>query len=344
MSIFNDQDFTEINEQYTTINMKNTFNITAITVSPLLQLDLNGKQRKKFVLIDDEHYLEPFFSANGLRGILRRIMTKDMVEIIRKKNPKFNLTPEDFYLYTSGSSTDKKSINTISWKKVEEIREKAPILSLFGAGLTGISGKCAISDLKPISSITRYKIIQNNDAVEIKKAIPLTNYTVFFRTDDLQKNTDMQNLVDQDDIKKWQNKYYKDVKISKSLKENGDINSEKTSHIAQVIEIESIIPNVTLTSSINPLYGHKFTDIELGLFLKALIELSKQQIGASKRLGYGILDWHIELNGESMFSTICDKEYIFNKKIEMSKKCSDYIHTYEEWADRHYESLDIAKF
>lgn len=56
MSIFNDQDFTEINEQYTTINMKNTFNITAITVSPLLQLDLNGKQRKKFVLIDDEHY------------------------------------------------------------------------------------------------------------------------------------------------------------------------------------------------------------------------------------------------------------------------------------------------
>ena len=115
-------------------------------------------------------------------------------------------------------------------------------------------------------------------------------------------------------------------------------------HIAQVIEIESIIPNVTLTSSINPLYGHKFTDIELGLFLKALIELSKQQIGASKRLGYGVLDWHIELNGESMFSTICDKEYIFNKKIEMSKKCSDYIHTYEEWADRHYESLDIAKF
>ena len=76
----------------------------------------------------------------------------------------------------------------------------------------------------------------------------------------------------------------------------------------------------------------------------ALIELSKQQIGASKRLGYGVLDWHIELNGESMFSTICDKEYIFNKKIEMSKKCSDYIHTYEEWADRHYESLDIAKF
>ena len=50
---------------------------------------------------------------------------------------------------------------------------------------------------------------------------------------------------------------------------------------------------------------------------KGGLELSKQQIGASKRLGYGVLDWHIELNGESMFSTICDKEYIFNKKIEM---------------------------
>lgn len=344
MSIFNDEDFTEVNELYTTIHMHNTFNITAITVSPLLQLDLNGKQRKKFVLIEDEHYLEPFFSANGLRGILRRIMTKDMVEIIRKKDPKFNLTPEDFYLFTSGSSTDKKSINSISWKKINEIREKLPILSLFGAGLTGISGKCAISDLKPISNITRYKIIKNKDEIEIKKAIPLTNNTIFFRMDDLQKNIDLQTIVDQDDIVKWQKKYYKDVKTSKILKENGDAETEKTSHISQVIECESIIPNVTLTSSINPLYGHKFTNIEIGLFLKALIELSKQQIGASKRLGYGVLDWHIDLNGESMFSTICDKDYIFNKKIEMSKKSNDYIQTYEEWASRNYDSLDISKF
>lgn len=343
MAVFNDEDFTEINELYTTIHMHNTFNITTVTISPLLQLDLNGKQRKKFVLIDDEHYLEPFFSANGLRGILRRIMTKDMVEIIRKKNPKFNLTPDDFYLFTSGSSTDKKSINSISWKQINEIREKFPILSLFGAGLTGISGKCAISDLKPISTITRYKVIENQDKIEIKKAIPLTNNTIFFRMNDLKKNTPLQNLVDQDDISKWQKKYYKDVKVSKNLKENGAIETEKNSHISQVFECESIIPNVTLTSSINPLYGHKFTDIEIGLLLKALVELSKQQIGASKRLGYGVLDWHLELNGTSMFSTICDKEYIFNRKIEMSKKCNDYIQVYDEWANRNYKSLDITK-
>ena len=87
-------------------------------------------------------------------------------------------------------------------EKVNEIREKLPILALFGAGLTGISGKCAISDLKPISNITRYKIIKNKDEIEIKKAIPLTNNTIFFRMDDLQKNTDLQTIVDQDDIVK----------------------------------------------------------------------------------------------------------------------------------------------
>ena len=66
-----------------------------------------------------------------------------MVEIIRKKEPNYKLKAEEFYLYSSGAATDRKSIDNISWEEIPKVREKAPILSLFGAGLSSISGKWA---------------------------------------------------------------------------------------------------------------------------------------------------------------------------------------------------------
>ena len=110
MAIFDDNDFEEISHKHSTIKMQDTFNITAITVSPLMQMDQNDEQRKRFILVDGVYFNEPFFSANVFIGLLRRIMTKDMVEIIRKKEPYYKLTAEEFYLYSSGTSTDRKSI------------------------------------------------------------------------------------------------------------------------------------------------------------------------------------------------------------------------------------------
>lgn len=321
MAIFDDNDFDEVGHKHSTIKMQDTFNITATTVSPLMQIDQNNEQRKRFILVDGVYFNEPFFSANGFRGLLRRIMTKDMVEIIRKKEPNYKLKAEEFYLYSSGTATDRKSIDNISWDEIPELRVKAPILSLFGAGLSSISGKCAVSDLKPISSHKNIKIVQNNDEIELKKIMPLVQTQIFFRTDDFSKDTMLKPLVDIEDITSWQKEHLKAVHTSKEKKKSGETEKETETNIAQVIEYESIMPNVTLSNSINSLYGQKFTDVELGLLLKALLETSQMQIGSQKRLGYGVLDWHIELYGQAMFSVVCDKDYIFNKTITTSKKC-----------------------
>ena len=338
MAIFDENDFEEISHRHSTIKMQDTFNITVTTISPLMQMDQNGDQRKRFTLVDGVYFNEPFFSANGFRGLLRRIMTKDMVEIIRQKEPNYTLKAEEFYLYSSGAATDKKSIDNLSWDEIPKIREKAPILSLFGAGLSSISGKCALSDLRPISSHKNIKILQENDVIEIKKVMPLTQTQIFFRTDDFLKDTILKPLVDMDDVTSWQKEHIKAVQISKEKKKSGETDKETDSNIAQVIEIESIMPNVTLSNSINPLYGQKFTDIELGLMLKALLEISQMQIGSQKRLGYGVLDWHVELHGQAMFSVVCDKDYIFNKTITTSKRCDALIDIYIKWANKNYSA------
>jgi len=246
MAIFDDNDFDEVGHKHSTIKMQDTFNITATTVSPLMQMDQNGEQRKRFILVNGVYFNEPFFSANGFRGLLRRIMTKDMVEIIRKKEPNYKLKAEEFYLYSSGAATDRKSIDNISWEEIPKVREKAPILSLFGAGLSSISGKCAVSDLKPISSHKNIKIVQENDEIELKKIMPLTQNQIFFRTDDFLKDTILKPLVDFDDITSWQKNHIKAVQTSKEKKKSGETDKETDSNIAQVIDIESIMPNVTL--------------------------------------------------------------------------------------------------
>ena len=43
-----------------------------------------------------------------------------------------------------------------------------------------------------------------------------------------------------------------------------------------------------------------------------------------------------------MFSSISDKDYIFNKSINISKYCKEYINIYDTWADENYDKhIDI---
>ncbi|MGJ0300960.1 hypothetical protein [Aliarcobacter cryaerophilus] len=229
MAIFDDEDFNELKKNQTTLTMQNTINITVTTISPLVQMDLNKNQRKRYVLIDGEYFNEPFFSANGFRGLLRRMMTKDMVETIRKTNPHYHISAEDFYLYSSGATTDRRSLDNLSWSEVEELRIKSPILSLFGAGLSNICGKCAICDLSPISSQKIVKTIQNGED-SFKKIQPLTQSHTFLRSDNLLKNNNIfTTLVDQEDIDNWKKEYDKLVQISKEKKKNSEEQSEQNS-------------------------------------------------------------------------------------------------------------------
>lgn len=340
MPIFN-EDLFKNNKKRKEITMKNTINITAVTVSPLTQMDNNSGQRKRYMILNGINYEIPFFSANGHRGILRRIATTQMYDIIKSKQSDFVMKPEEFYLYTSGSSTDKKSIENVTWQTEQKVREASPILSVFGGGLSSLAGKSAICDISPSRSMLK-EVTYMRDGEEITKGASLIDKHTFFRGDDLSKDSFTKRLVDADDIADWVKEHQIKIAESKAKKKADSNNKEEFVSIQMPIDIEAIAPNVTLTSSISTVNGKEFTNLEIGMLLHAIHELTSMQMGANVRYGYGVLDWNIELDGEPAIVVECDKDYIFNRETKVSEKAQALIDDYIKWGISNYtDKIDI---
>lgn len=381
------------------IKMTNLFQITTKTVTPLLQIDENGKQRRRYIYENNMTGAVPFFSANGLRGALRRVAFKQQISFAKEKNPEFAVSPELFYLYTSGGGFDKTSavINDfINFKNEKAVRENAPILSIFGAGLSNLEGKLSLTDLLPGSDMEKFKKIATKDGGEIVLSNLIGDNT-FYRADSASTSKFLFNsLIDFEDVKKWTAEYYKKViiakvakkiagalepkpdkdgkilpkeksmakveKIIKELNENlddeveitiadiekmqkdgklKDDSKEEHSHIQQPVSVDFIIPGVALTSSANTKYGVDFTNVELGCLMSSMLELSKMQIGSSKRIGFGILDWMVEFDGSIMFETKSDPNYLLKKNIQVSKKGQELINIWENWARENGEKVKL---
>lgn len=345
MARFNDEVFEET-KKAETIVMKDMFKVTARTVTPLTQMDSNGKQRKRYLFSDGVNFEVPFYSASGFRGASRRIATVDMYNHIKEKYPDFSMGMEEFYLYTNGASTDKKSIEKITWMNTPKIRELAPVLSLWGGGLSAISGKLAMCDLTP--SRIMYKTRIDKEGAE--RGVSMIDKQVFFRGDDMRKSSMTQHLVDVDDVASWVEENNKKIadskdKVKKAKKEESSKKEDLVNdavNIQMPVEVDSIMPNVELVSSINTIGGKTLTNVERGLVLKTLIKLSTMQIGANVRYGYGVLDWIVEFEGEIAFTSIVDPDYVFDRKIFKSDKTLELIAEYDKWAEANYtDKIDI---
>ena len=317
------------------VNMKKgIISIKAKTVTPLKQNDSKSEQRKGYVYDEAEGSLrrEPFFSGNGLRGMLRCALTEDMIRLIKEKEPKFKAKGEDVYLYTSGYGTNASAaIDNVTWKEEDIIRKASPILSLFGAGLSAIEGKAAVSDLRPSRSCEKYIKWVDAEGVDHKMPISFVEQQTFFRTDSIKQGFFDRSLLDKEDVEDWLTELCKKVKESKKNKKDGVSAKETTTNIQQPIENEYIIPGVPMDAVIMPINHYEFTDVEVGAILNALFIKSKMQIGANKRCGWGHLDWTVELDGEMMFVVKCNNDLNGVKDVMVSDSFTNKVETYKEF-------------
>jgi len=365
------------------IEMRDLIQITAKTVTPLLQMDESGGQRKRYVYENNVTGPIPFYSANGLRGILRRVAFKQQLEAAKRIDKDFKVSPEIFYLYTSGGGFDKTSAvldEYINYQTEKKVRENAPILSIFGAGLSNLEGKLAITDLLPSNEIEKF--IEFGDTESKRVVSKLIGKNTFFRVDTAKASGFLyDSIIDMQDVKKWVEQYYKKVilaKVAKKIKEAkgqknkiekiledlnkgldetkitvedieklqkngklGDGAKEEHSHIQQPVDVEFIIPGVKMTSSANSKYGADFTDVELGCLVSSLLELSKMQIGAAKRIGFGILDWKVEIGGQLMFESVSDANYLLKKDIQVSDRGQEVINAWEKWLKERADRVNL---
>lgn len=329
---------------YKEIQMNSTILISVTTVSPLQQVVEEGELRTRWTydLENNESGKEPFFSANGLRGILRRIGTRLTIEAMQKNNPNFKMDAVNLLTYTSGGGGDKGAvINGIDYKQAEKIRMFAPILSLFGAGLSQIEGKLAVCDLVPAGEHKRVvERNRGNGETFWDRSALIGEY--FWCRKDSTDDMSMAAFVDMDDIEKWRTDFEALVRDSKdakkAAKDAGDKNTkESASNISQIGKIGYILPGINMSSSIDSKYGQKLTDIELGLLISCVKELSQMQIGSNKRLGFGILEWKISMEDENgmqqvLVSTECDKDYILKRNVVITPFAEKYIKAWEVFA------------
>ena len=365
------------------IDMTNLIQISVKTVTPLLQMDEVGGQRKRYVYEGNQTGAVPFYSANGLRGILRRVAFKQQLEVAKQIDKNFKVSPEIFYLYTSGGGFDKTSAvldEYINYETEDKVRESAPILSIFGAGLSQLEGKLAITDLLPAADVEKFNKIGNGDDGRLISKILGKN--TFFRSDTVKASGFLyDSIVDMEDVNRWVKDYYKKVILAKATKKIKDAKGQKDkiqkildelntgvneivitiedieklqkegklsngareehSHIQQPVEVEFIIPNVRMSASANSKYGTDFTEVEFGCLISSLLEVSKMQIGAAKRIGFGILDWKVEIDGQLMFESVSDENYLLKKDIQVSDKGQEMISAWEKWLKERANKVNL---
>lgn len=318
------------------IKNKDVFEIDLVCASPLAQISPNGGQSKRYFYDGDSFFQEPFYTANGFRGWLRRVAFMDLVAHI---NGFENYKPkaEETYLYTSGNGGDKKSIAMVTkWEDEQKVRKLAPILSLFGAGLGNIAGKAAIDEL--IIPDIENKFIEglraNGEPYKISKFLGKGAGT---RADSV-KNEDIKMIIDNEDALKVSLAIKAEAETAKKAKKEGVATDAKQQNAQMIFDAECLIAGTPLKTAINPICNYEFTDIEKGCLLSMMISASQSQTGAYKRYGLGKLNWNVKLNGEQLMSATRDKECHSYTNIEVSEKGKELLNIYKEFLDENIKS------
>lgn len=324
------------------IVVTDVFEIDLVCATPLAQVSHHGGQSQRYTYENGEILKEPFYTSNGFKGFLRRVAFSDLVAHItgfKEYNPK----AEETYLYTSGNGGDKKSIEQVNtWGDEQKVRNAAPILSVFGAGLGNIAGKAAINELIIPNIPDKFKEVKGKENGAIYKFSKFLGSNGETRTDSL-KDEYLQNIIDGDDAIRVSQAIRAEAITAKQNKKDGIEGDAKQQNAQMIFDVEYIIAGTPLKTAINPVTSFDFTEIERGCLIATMISASQLQTGSFKRKGYGRLNWDVRLNGEKLFSATRDNEYHSYIKLEVTDKAKEYLRAYKTFLNENIKCEDDIK-
>ncbi|MCK9549268.1 hypothetical protein [Aquamicrobium sp.] len=339
---------------------KANFLIDLEVVTPVLQIeptnssdkDITTKasmvrtKKRGFIAESGKLSRYPFFSANGLRGIMRRNIASALFSDLQKKDGK-NVSVATTHLYASGGGTSNEGINVLNYAEKIDFREKNPFISIFGAGLSDIDGKLSVTDMSP----------EDKDK-------QMVDFLYGVRFDETERQSILTPLIDEasveaykqnlanlrkenaklrkleDEIAKLQKELdsleEEDAELARKLEEikleANAIAEEKGMSYQQVYKAEFIVPGTKLYSSVGTRGGHALSDIEVGMILYGLLMTSQQNIGSYSRIGWGVLNWRVkDMDGKTLFKTTADSKYLLSRETEISDEGKKVLSSFVEY-------------
>ena len=265
----------------------------------------------------------PYLPANGIRGLLRRLATKKLVDAVKENDKIEELKDTDLHAMLSGSGASKSGLK---FKEIEEIREKNPILSLFGTGIL-MAGKLKVADAIPLDK---------------KNAKNLVRRQTFVKVDDILMGTKFSQLYTKKQIEEWEksveenSEARKKDRDSKKLEKETNVASDeeaktKKSSIQHFAQREYIASGATFNDGF---FLEKASKLELGMFLHALEGFMENgRLGSSQNIGFGVIDIHIEdINNSLTMDRSSDSNYIFNAELDKSLE-NEFEEAYGAYAE-----------
>ena len=265
----------------------------------------------------------PYLPANGIRGLLRRLATKKLVDAVKENDKIEELKDTDLHAMLSGSGASKSGLK---FKEIEEIREKNPILSLFGTGIL-MAGKLKVADAIPLDK---------------KNAKNLVRRQTFVKVDDILMGTKFSQLYTKKQIEEWEksveenSEARKKDRDSKKLEKETNVASDeeaktKKSSIQHFAQREYIASGATFNDGF---FLEKASKLELGMFLHALEGFMENgRLGSSQSIGFGVIDIHIEdINNSLTMDRSSDSNYIFNAELDKSLE-NEFEEAYGAYAE-----------
>ena len=283
----------------------------------------------------------PVFTGNGFRGNLRRQATKLLIDKALEKGHSLGKNSlsvaKSFHAMNAGSSV---TYTNVSFDKEDEIRALNPVVSLLGTSLA-ISGKIAVSPLVPRKFNTETGELEHYVAVSSNNHMysTVTSMKTSYKKDDIINNGIFSAALGEEVHKDWE-------QLVKDSKDNSEASNLGAGHVLTHEEISS---GVDMYGSIIP--SAPLTDIEKGLLLTSLINLTKKPLGALSASGRGKMDFTIVINGRSHDDNDGVIRTSWNEygsrvvvNADLSKKAQGYIDSFNEWLeDLSEESIQVEK-
>ena len=292
--------------------------IIAKNITPLAQIESSDKKEKDLTVITIKTLTKiindiptdiPIYTANGFRGLLRRIASDIICEEAKKKDIKISTT--DFHLmYAGGGNNFQDQPIEIE----EKVRELNPVISLFGTSLA-VEGKLALTHLEPVNPLIKIKETKDGNVYAesqlIKKIVMITKDEVLDHTPFALK------ILSKEDVKKWEEFVEKNkkerAKDRASEKDNEDKTKKET--IKHIFAKYYLVPNTEMQGYLSNKTGFELTDTEKGLLIEVFKRLGKFPLGSTQNLGFGLMEYDIRFDEEDRIS-IKRQDNIFLDKVE----------------------------